>query len=47
MRIIEIEKKIVIAITSVMYLRASGPGHSGVVKMLLDHDNIIVDSPDR
>ena len=32
---------------SVMSLRASGPGHSGVVKMLLDDDNVIVDCQDR
>ena len=27
--------------------RASGPGHSDVVKMLLGSDNLIVDCPDR
>ena len=27
--------------------RASGPGHSGLVKMLLAHDNVIVDCQDR
>ena len=27
--------------------RASGPGHSGVVRQLLADDNLIVDIPDR
>ena len=44
---VRMSEKVVIVITCVMCLRASGPGHSGVVKMLLDHKKLIVDSPDR